>query len=77
MRIGEKLYCYREYSPMGLRWFTEGKYYTIFGIHNEINISIIDDDKDENHFLVSDIKNYFLTEKMYRKLKLKKLNESR
>jgi hypothetical protein len=87
MKAGDKLYCTKTLIHHGRIFFLENKLHKIESADN-YNIEIIND--MSNLFLSSNFHlspfnadddynfyDYFMTETAYRKLKLKKLNESR
>ena len=86
MKKGDKVYCIRDYVSVGKIINTKGKIYTV--LKNRVYITVDTNYKDDmgcntNDFkLKSNIQEYrfydfFIELKKYRKLKLKKLYESR
>lgn len=76
MKTGDKLCCKRDFILGRNKWITKGKTYSIFYNEQSDAWYIIDDQKEVNEYLMSDIETYFYTKKELRKMKIEKLNES-
>jgi hypothetical protein len=83
MKVGDKLYCHREFHLEDEnKWFTVGKIYIVIDIIDD-SLIIEDDEEDGNAFSYKSSNDwkyfgdYFYSNKDYRKEKLKKLNQMR
>lgn len=76
MKSGDRLCCKKNFIFSKVKWITKGKTYEF--LYNEDSFSwyIIDDQKEVNEYLISVLYDFFYTKQEYRKIKLKKLNES-
>ena len=82
MKVGDKVYCIKTLKHYNLTFFNKGKVYIIAQVrYGNIRISddvsgssefnLLEPNKDEYKF-----HEYFITQKEYRKQKLKKINET-
>ena len=86
MKLGDKLYCIKDYISVGKVVNTKGQIYKIIYVNNSyivVDTNYKNDSLcDKNQFIlgsnttVYDLNSYFIDLKKSRKLKLEELNES-
>jgi len=80
LKVGDRLYCYRNSVVMNTFSYTIGKIYIIVRITEFI--WVINDDNEQDWFYINDksneysYENWFYTNQEMRKIKLERINES-
>lgn len=77
MRVGDKIFCHTS-CVVGTSYvsLSKNKTYTIIEV-NDFSFLVLDNYKQYHQLSFFKYKEWLMTEKEYRKLKLKKINESR